>query len=520
MNTSSYLIVLSKGKNFKPLQEKFNQLGGFYNGIGYAFPEKSETELRKLLIPFNAQILNMPLGEGQTFSSLCQSFKAVFFREKLSKKELELLQIKYQLNIDELTEESIASSNLQNDKKKEITDIIQECEKLKKAVIWADGMEKVLSTSPIQEIRCANELIEEHDAYLEKYRGKQFIGLKQVTIPTLDKLTLGIRGNILLAAAPNVGKTALTIQIALDILKHNLDACVLYLSLEMPKHSILSRIRCHLSEMDWETLVLGPNKDLGTELLFNFQKPDRLKEADTILRNIGSRFCIITEKDCSNLSVEMVIQMVDVLKQKVQCKRVFVVLDYLQVWPIPEPIARTIRTDIEADKWRIGQLKTLAEKLVDDPVLSISEARKPSEKNGIWGGEMSDIIGSGRNSYTPDMVLLYRSILDKNGIETFYKKETKISEEQIELIQKKYTSEYCDIQQLKLCKGRDGMKRGAFFLKFYYQKNIFKEINQETLKKEFDEIIIKANTNESKKIIANENKTIYMSNLGIAGIKK
>lgn len=31
MNTLSYLIVLSKGKNFKPLQEKFNQLSGFYN---------------------------------------------------------------------------------------------------------------------------------------------------------------------------------------------------------------------------------------------------------------------------------------------------------------------------------------------------------------------------------------------------------------------------------------------------------------------------------------------------------
>ena len=69
-------------------------------------------------------------------------------------------------------------------------------------------------------------------------------------------------------------------------------------------------------------------------------------------------------------------------------------------------------------------------------MLSISEARKPSG-NGTWGGDMSDIMGSARSTYTPDMILLHRSILDKNSINTFFKKDSELDDNQIELIQKK-----------------------------------------------------------------------------------
>jgi len=97
MSATDYLIVLSQGKSFKPLQERFNQLKGFYNGIGYVFPTKVESELRQLLSSLNARILRMPLGEGQSFNSLRLSFKSVFFRDKLMEKELELLQLKSHL---------------------------------------------------------------------------------------------------------------------------------------------------------------------------------------------------------------------------------------------------------------------------------------------------------------------------------------------------------------------------------------------------------------------------------------
>lgn len=148
MSATDYLIVLSQGKSFKPLQDRFNQLEGFYNGIGYVFPTKVESELRQLLSPLNAKILRMPLGEGQSFNSLRLSFKSVFFRDKLMEKEIELFQLKSHLGLDELTEESIEASNIQDYRKKELVEALHECEKLKKSAIWAEGMEKAISITP------------------------------------------------------------------------------------------------------------------------------------------------------------------------------------------------------------------------------------------------------------------------------------------------------------------------------------------------------------------------------------
>ena len=491
--TACLLLLLEKGKSFKPLKEQFRSLNGFYNGIGYIFPQQSESLLKNITAPLNLKIIKMPLLDGQTFETVKLAHKASFFKEKLVEAQSKLITHAANLKIDEISEETIQNSSLPSSKKEELTELLNECERLKEAIAWANKVEKALLVKTSAEIRCANEMLQEHNEYLEKYRGKDFIGLKQVTLPTLDKLTLGIRGNILLAAAPNVGKTALTIQVAIDVLKNNPDACVIYLSLEMPKHSIMSRIRCHLAKMNWDTLVFGSGKENKGDPLFKKEELVRLQKSDELIKIIGSRFCIVTEKDCSEVSVGTVLKIVEDLKKKTECSRVFLILDYLQVWPIPDHILKTLRSDHEADKWRIGQLKLLSEVLVDDPVLSISEARKPPDKTGTWGGELADIMGSARNSYTPDMVLLYRSLLDKPGISMFFTKEAKPNDEQVEAIVQKYTNDHCDLQQITLRKGRDGMKRGSFFVKFYYLKNIFEEFNANQIKKEFDEINSKKN---------------------------
>lgn len=485
------ILLLEKGKSIKPLKEKFLSLNGFYNGIGYVFPQHNELALKQLIAPLNVKIIKMPLAEGQTFESIRLSHKSSFFQERLIEIQSKLIKLVENFNLKELSEKEINKSPISDEKKEELIELLHESTRLKESIEWANKLEKAFLIPSISEIRCADELLQEHNAYLEKYRGKDFIGLKQSTLPTLDKLTLGIRGNILLAAAPNVGKTALTIQIAIDTLKHNPDACVVYLSLEMPKHSIMSRIRCHLAKINWDTLVFGSGKEINGDPLFKKDELLRMQKSDEIIKTMGKRFCIITEKDYSEISIKTVLEIVKNLKKKTGASRVFVILDYLQVWPIPDAILKTIRSDNEADKWRIGQLKTLSETLVDDPILSISEARKPLDKMASWGGELSDIMGSARNSYTPDMVLLYRSILDKAGISMFFNKELKINDEQIETIVQKYTQNHCDLQQITLRKGRDGMKRGSFFIKFHYLKNTFEELDARQIKKELEEILSK-----------------------------
>lgn len=149
MNSNQYLQILSKqGKSFKPLKEKFYEIGGFYNDIGYAFPAKNEHSLKQILEPLNVKIHAQPLSEGQTFESLKQAHTTSRYKERLFKKEIELLHFKSTLGVDEITEDFIETLDLPDYKKHEILGVIHECEDLKRAAQWAEGMEKAISIIP------------------------------------------------------------------------------------------------------------------------------------------------------------------------------------------------------------------------------------------------------------------------------------------------------------------------------------------------------------------------------------
>jgi len=337
--------------------------------------------------------------------------------------------------------------------------------------------EEKARTAP--EVKFSSDLLAAHDSYLEKYRGKEFVGLPQKKLPTLDKLTLGLRGIGLLAAPPNVGKTALLIQSGVDVLKANPEACVLFLSLEMPVNSIISRIRCHLSGMDWKTLVLGSDRELGRETSFTSEDSEKLKKGNEAFKLYGNRFCVLSGNDFQELTVANLLLTIDSIKAKTNCSRIFVIVDYLQVWPIPHSVAQDIGSnDIELDKWRIGQLKALSEALGDDPVIAISEARKPSERS-VWGGDLSDVMGSARGTYTPDMVLMYRSILNDKDLKSIL---GDIEPEKLEKLMVTCKKDGFDIQKLTLSKGRDGMTKGDVILQFFYRQNRFVELSKEELK--------------------------------------
>lgn len=493
MSATDYLIVLSQGKSFKPLQESFNQLEGFYNGIGYVFPTKVETELRQLLSPLNARILKMPLGEGQSFNSLKLSFKSAFFRDKLMEKELELFQIRAHLGLEELTEESIEASNIQDYRKKELIEALHECEKLKKSAIWAEGMEKALSangnTPPIVPI---SDRIKSHNELLNLYRGKKYLGLRVKTIEEFNEKLKGLRKLILLAAAPNVGKTALTVQLAQEVLAVEEDACLVYISLEMTSDEIFTRMNLCLSGLDFDTFVLGKEQienENGRQPLFSPEELRKIEDSTKRLEQIGDRLQIIDSATCPNLNSDAVITYIEKLKTQTNCNRVIVIIDYLQVWPIP--LGLRFSSDIEADKWRIGEIKKIRDavnKTNQDPVIVISESRKPSSSDEAWGGDLSDVMGSARGTYTPDAVLLLAALqpaqlkklwVDMKMPQITYKEDANEPEDQKDSSNiKGFLARHgIAICSLKMPKARDGMKKFNTLLAFHFYKNRFAPIN-------------------------------------------
>jgi hypothetical protein len=259
----------------------------------------------------------------------------------------------------------------------------------------------------------ADELAD-HEDRLAQWRGREFLGLPQKTLPKLDQMTLGLRGLMLLAAAPNVGKTTLAIQLGLDAVVHNApDAAFLFVSLEMSRWEMLTRFRSRLARLDYNTLVFGSGGFGANAQTFTNEEFANLVAAHDKLLDIGSRLRILDDKNFPTPTLEKIIDQVKDLKASSGASRVFVAVDYLQVWPVPDAVAKHIRTDIDADKWRIGQMKELRDAVgSENATLVISEARKPSSEAQEWAGDMAAVMGAARGTYTPDIVLLLNPLLD------------------------------------------------------------------------------------------------------------
>ncbi len=337
--------------------------------------------------------------------------------------------------------------------------------------------------------------IGQFEELLQKYRGEKYLGLRVKSIEEFNEHLLGLRKLNLLAAAPNVGKTALTIQLGLEALLMEENACLAYFSLEMTSLEIFTRINLYLSELNFRTFMFGSqqqSREKNPDAYFTSEEQKKIKNSYETLKRIGDRIQIIDTSTCPFIDAKSVINYVNALKEKTQCTRAIVIIDYLQVWPINPSIR--FPSENEADKWRIGEMKKIRDSMGEDPVIVISEARKPSGKDDTWGGDLSDVMGSARGTYTPDIVMLLSQLKPK-ALAKFWTKNNmpKIEfEEEIEcsedekagLAIKNYLSKLgiC-ICKLEVPKARDGMQKFSIMLEYHFQRNLFRKVNWESLKK-------------------------------------
>lgn len=336
--------------------------------------------------------------------------------------------------------------------------------------------------------------LKQEAAFLEKHRGKKYLGLTVETIKEFNENFLGLRGLMLLAAAPNVGKTALTVQLALEVLSSQEDTCLVYISLEMSEEQIFRRMLLNLSEKSFRTFVFGSQKQSifdneGRAAYFTEGEIEDIECAQKKLLEFGNRLQIIDQSTCPYIDSQTVANYVEALKERTKTSKAIVIIDYLQVWPIP-PNTR-LSNENEIDKWRIGEMKKIRDAMnkEEEPVIVISEARKPSGgKEGNWGGEMSDVMGSARGTYTPDVVTLLsqvpsaalKSLWEANNLPKVPSSPESKGEEGASI--KNFLSKNgIAICRLDTPKARDGMQKFSTLLEFHFHRNKFKKVNWSAL---------------------------------------
>lgn len=138
----------------------------------------------------------------------------------------------------------------------------------------------------------ADEL-EGYTRRLSRHYGSGAIGLKQETIPELDRATAGLRGLTLLAAPPGFGKTALALQLAVDVLRADPAAVLIYRATDVWRTELYHRILSRLSRLDYRTLRLGSQEGTRREQAFGDAELSRLEAAERQLQELAPRIRII-----------------------------------------------------------------------------------------------------------------------------------------------------------------------------------------------------------------------------------
>lgn len=343
----------------------------------------------------------------------------------------------------------------------------------------------------------SSERLRKEEGFLKKYRGAKYLGLRVKTIEEFNENFLGLRGLMLLAAAPNVGKTALTVQTAVEVLSTEKNACLAYISLEMSEEQIFRRMLLNLSGLNFNSFVFGTQAQQimdkeGRPAFFTQEEIEKIKEAEKTLQEFGERLQIIDQGTCPYVDAKTIINYVEMLKQKTGCSRAIVIIDYLQVWPTN--VNLKLHSENEADKWRIGEMKKIRDAMGEDPVIVISEARKPSQNEEEWGGDLSDVMGSARGTYTPDVVMLF-SQLQPKALKKLWDSKRMPSipvdpehesmdknEKEGAAIVSLLAKEGLSICKIKTPKCRDGMKRFSTLLTFHFNKNKFTYVNWNEIK--------------------------------------
>ena len=340
------------------------------------------------------------------------------------------------------------------------------------------------SADKVKTAQSISELLDKHAANLAKYKDQDYLGLPQITIPELDNKLLGLRKLMMICAAPNTGKTSLTIQFGMDILSNNPDSCLLFVSLEMPIDDILIGMQSNLSCLTDREILLSRKYDarINGYRPLNEEELIFLAYANDTLASFGERIRIIDGETYPDLTIEQIMEHVDDIKQKTGLKHVAIAIDYLQVFPVPDDILANFKGPNDHDKWLISQMKKLRDYINKDtdrqvPLIVITEARKPSSSLVNQKPNMSDVMGSARVSYTPDCLMLLWPLNEAELINVWNKEIGLVigidDDDNKKTILKQFEVNEYTVLSLVISKGRNGMRRGSIHVIYYYAANRF-----------------------------------------------
>lgn len=310
------------------------------------------------------------------------------------------------------------------------------------------------------------------EATLARHDGRELQGLG-TGLPWWDGGCDGLRGLMLLAAAPGAGKSNLALFLQLHVLRTEQRACCVFVSGELDRHTVYRRLLALTAELPVGFVGKGTaaslakcKADEARGEQDTLQRAHQwLREGQAELEQLADRWCIHDVRSVTGgtLTVDQLQLVVQTAQRHSGCREVFVVLDSLQAIGGRLKLEQRASSETERENHVMAAVAALQARL-DQPVLCISEQNKA----GMDGNSMTSVRGSGRNIYQPDYVgLLYqRPEPDKADEKAHDKWLTARLQAEIE--------QRSDVV-LEVVKARDGGRKGKTFMQHFYREGWFEQ---------------------------------------------
>ena len=320
----------------------------------------------------------------------------------------------------------------------------------------------------------ASERFDSVLAKIEQHRGKAFHGLR-TGLDNLDERTRGLSGLVVTCAPPGWGKSTLTTEISIGVIRHieENDCAVLILSLEMTEEEMVARMLSRLSGLPERVIYLGDDP-----MALKAMTPATRKKLDKAIkeyRKLSKRLLLVdaAQLESQPPTERQILAQVDHLKKQTGLSQVLVVVDYLQLMDVGG------LDGLQADRHQFQQLQNVQH--AGHTVLAISESRKPASTKDPWTTGLADVKGDGRLSYGASGVFLLRPMRGGEvarcyGLPSSYVKKGGGPTAALDQFLVKLDTEGKTPLCLHIDKMRAPGRRGLLYFEFQYEANRMKPL--------------------------------------------
>ncbi len=222
----------------------------------------------------------------------------------------------------------------------------------------------------------------------------------------LDVALGGLRGICFLAGGPGVGKSCLSLALALGVLRNHADVCVLLVlsDLGMSKTVVYTRLLSAVSGLPFRKLLAGDRAD---------ESERRVQEADLSLRrDVLNRLKVVEPGERPLQTHELLTYLATERARLLQAsgsKRVLTIIDHFHALRMTNP-APDGAPPVDENRARMSALQELQRRTrtpgrpAGDPFLVLGEVRKGDSGRGRLTPD--DILGSAEIAYAADAICL------------------------------------------------------------------------------------------------------------------